>query len=174
MKPDSCFSRTLWYCYTVTILVIFGAVGYQLFWPYNPIRVDRINIDKAVVAHGEKICFQFEGAKFMPVPVNVIIELVNGESFEIMKYSSNNAVGTKFKKRCFIVPHHIPPTKYQLKWSGVYPINALRHIPKSKLSDWIEVVEANSVLGSKGEKGEQVDPGRPGKDGKAGKDFWGK
>jgi hypothetical protein len=145
----------------LTALVVIMFVGLTMaLYPYQPIRVDKFCIDKTVVTHGEKVCFRFEGEKFMPVPVNVLIELANGENIEIMKYTSNNPVGTTFKQRCFLMPHHVIPNRYQIRWTGVYPVNALNR--KTVSSQWITVVSDPLTKGEKGDPGPQGKQGAKG------------
>jgi hypothetical protein len=114
-------------------------VLFLTWYPYNPITVDKITISKEVVSRGECLSFQFHGEKHYPVPVDVTIELVDGVSYFIMSYSSNNPVGNKFKARPFIIPHHIIPGKYKLRWTGVYTMNALNIVRVKKLSQEFEV-----------------------------------
>ena len=147
--------------YAVTIV-------YLLAWPYNPIRIDDLNLSKTEVAQGEELCFQFQGEKLLPVPVKVIIELVNGEAIHIMSYEANNPVGEKFKARCFDVPYNVKPNRYQLRWSGGYQVNPLRTILRTKLSEWITVTKGTWLQGIQGKTGKTGKQGMEGPKGDKG------
>ncbi|MFH0798395.1 MAG: collagen-like protein [Candidatus Woesearchaeota archaeon] len=197
------------YPITVTIMLLASLTGvvfvylvmlsYILWYPFAPIRVDKILLgyqittngenafypfanNKAEVGQGDELCFKFEGEKFMAIPVHVVIELVNGEGIAIMSYDSNNPPGTKFKHRCFDIPYSVKARRYQLRWSGTYPVHSLRNIYYTKLSDWVEVYKTEifkrglkgdkgamgkqGITGAKGFKGDKGDKGDPGKDAK--------
>jgi hypothetical protein len=123
---------------TILCIALFSIL-YLTWYPYNPITVDKITISKEVVSRGECLSFLFHGEKHYPIPVDVTIELVDGVSYFIMSYSSNNPVGNKFKARPFIIPQHIIPGKYKIRWTGVYTMNALNIVRVKKLSQEFEV-----------------------------------
>jgi hypothetical protein len=114
-------------------------VCFYAFYPYEPIRIEQIEINKTVVQRGEAIMFHFKGEKLMAVPVHATIELVNGERIAAISYTSNNPPGDKFPWRRFIVPYTAIPGKYRIKWTGVYEVNPIRSIVVMKYSDPIEV-----------------------------------
>jgi hypothetical protein len=167
-------------------------VTYWLFWPYTPMRIDKFILDKEVVAQGDRICFTFDGAKLLPLPANVVIELVNGEAILIATYFVNNPVGTVLKSRCFNIPYHVMPKKdYQIKWTATWQVNPLRNIIKTVQSGKFEVAENHNLKGPKGDAGKQgiqgktgakeegrtifgCKPGPEGKQGKPGKSCVGK
>jgi hypothetical protein len=130
-------------CILEVLLSLFGIsllyLMFLAFYPYEPVRIDKFLIDKPKVSVGEKLCFQFAGEKFHAVPVEVSIELMDGENYFIMSYDSNNPVGCVFKKRCFIIPYHVEPGKYRLRWTGIYVMNMFNHIRKTVQSDMFEV-----------------------------------
>jgi hypothetical protein len=113
----------------VSLLVI--VTGFMIFYPFNPMEVREILVPQRTVAQGEKLCFQFVGEKHMAITANAVVELVNGEAIEVMKYSSNNPVGEVFRQRCFIVPYTVPVDKYSIRWTGTYHVNGLRSIVRS-------------------------------------------
>ena len=159
--------RTLFTLFIGLLFVYVCVVAYWLWWPYNPIRIDEVKVDKDIVATGERICFQIAGEKFMPVQVKVIVELVNGESMHIVSYDSNVPVGDKFIPRCFIVPYSIIPRQYQIRWTGGYQVNMLRVVTKRALSKWITIVDGleqgrRGEAGKTGEKGDKGDKGEKG------------
>jgi hypothetical protein len=166
-------------------LVIYsGTLMWWLLYPYKPMRVDKFNVyhEGELIHHGDMVCFQFEGAKLMSIPASIVIELVNGEAIFIMAYTSNNPVGTTFKKRCFIMPYHINPARYQLRWSGTYSTNPLRDIRMVTYSEYIDVANGG-LKGEKGDTGKQGKIGVTGKQGiqgykgdkgDKGKGFWNK
>ena len=122
----------------VFLLMFIALVGRVIVWfalPANPMRIDSFKIDRAEVKQGEKICFLFQGEKFLALPVKVTVEMVNGEGIEVMSYTSNNPVGTLFKKRCFIVPYSAEPGKYFLRWTGTWPVNPIQSVTKVVRSD---------------------------------------
>jgi hypothetical protein len=145
--------------FTVACFFFTVALGWMLWYPYDPIRIDSLDVDITEAHVGDPICFKLVGEKFMPVPVHVIVELVNGEGVPITNYRSNVPVGTKFKGRCFNIPMHIRTNTYQVKWSGSYAINGLRNITKEVFSKPIHIT--NPLI--KGIQGIQGIPGKPGK-----------
>lgn len=118
-------------------ILIYSA--YQLWWPVTIIRVDSVKVFSTEARRGDTVTFQFVGEKFLPLPVHANIELVNGERIALMSYTSNNPVGNVFSRRSFIVPYHILPGKYQIKWTGVYEVNALRTITLTIKSEGITI-----------------------------------
>jgi hypothetical protein len=142
---------------TLTGILLVGTI--MAVYPYKPLRVDSFRLDKTVATHGEKVCILVTGEKLMDVPVHILIELVDGESYEIMRYGSNTPPGDKFKPRSFIVPHHIKPGMYRVRWTGVYPVNALNHVRYTFLSEYIEIKDETEIVGKQGPKGEKGDRG---------------
>jgi len=137
------------------LLIMITTFGFvQIWWPYNPVRVDNFIIEKTILNQGESTYFQFQGEKFYNIPCHVSIELVNGENFAIMSYVSNNPKGTIFKKRSFIIPYHIPAGKYQLRWTGVYEMNPLNSVTKVAYSKFITILNKD-LHGEKGDKGDK-------------------
>ena len=121
------------------ILLIATWFVWETFRPYEPIRVDAVIVSPKVLHRGEKAMFQFQGEKYMPIPVHATIELVDGSRHHLMSYTSNNPVGCSFKPRDFVVPYSIIPGKWRLKWSGVYEVNMVRSITKTAYSEEIEI-----------------------------------
>jgi hypothetical protein len=150
---------------SIVIMGYGGLVTYWLVAPYEPMRIDYFILDKQVVMQGERMTFTFKGEKFLPVHADVVLELVNGETFQLMSYYVNNNVGSVLKPRPFNIPYHVQPGKYRLRWTGSWRVNPIRVIKKSITSDWIEVVCNTRLKGVNGKQGPQGVPG---------KDFWGK
>ena len=69
------------------------------------------------------------------------------------------------KKRCTAIPFHVVPGRYQLKWSGIYEVNAVRSIPRTINSDYF-IITDKPLTGKQGIQGER---GLTGKEGKVGK-----
>lgn len=160
----------------LSITFIMGYFLYLFWWPIEPIRIDKIEI-KSELHAGERTSFHFMGEKFVDVPAHVSIELVNGESIALMTYTSHNSVGTVFRERPFIVPYHIYPGKYRLKWTGVYEVTALRSITRVAYSDWVTIKDDDDCEGKEGPqgvKGARGERGQIGRQGIPGKNFWGK
>ena len=111
------------------------------FWPYDPIRVDTVRLDKYEATHGEKVCFFVEGKKFLDLPAKVSIELVDGEAIYVMSYNSQHPPGTQFKGRCFLVPlHTVPKDTYVVRWIARYQVNPIREVVETKDSDFIKIL----------------------------------
>jgi hypothetical protein len=108
--------------------------------------------------------FTFKGEKFLPVHADVVLELVNGETIQLMSYYVNNSVGDVLKPRPFSIPYHVQPGKYRLRWTGSWQVNPVRIIKKTVSSDWIDVTCNTRLKGM---------PGATGAKGAPGKDFWG-
>lgn len=130
----------LWYIYISVVMAVMVTFGYKAFYPFEPIRMDSFYIDKQVLRHGEKFCIQMVGEKLLDVPVDVTISFANGESYQVVKYSSNVHVGSYFPKRCFLTPH-IMPGKYKVRWTGAYHVNNFQTVTRTILSDWVEVLD---------------------------------
>jgi hypothetical protein len=129
---------TLWVLQAV-FMVILAYSAYQLWWPVEILRIDSVKVFQTEIKRGDLLTFQFTGEKLLPLPVHANIELINGERIAIMAYTSNNPVGTVFSRRSFIVPYHILPGRYQIKWTGVYEVNALRTITLTTKSEGITI-----------------------------------
>ena len=161
VKTAAAFSLLLFCCFFTISL------GWMLWYPYNPIRIDALYVDKTEAHVGDTVCFKMVGEKLMEVPVSVSLELVNGEGVAIMNYSSNVPKGAKFKERCFNIPMHIKSNHYRLLWRGVYPVNGLRNIVKEKLSNTVYITN-NLMIGPQGRRGEKGIQGIQGKRGETG------
>jgi hypothetical protein len=158
---------TMLVCLVIVLLINSVTLGIHTFYPYEPIRIDRLDIDKTECSVGDTVCVQMVGEKLLPLPVRVTLSLVNGSSITIETYWSNSPVGNKFRSRCFNVPFHIATNWYQVQWDGAYPINNNRTVYKQVLSKPIYVT--NNLRGSlrgdtgktglTGDKGEKGDTG---------------
>jgi hypothetical protein len=115
---------TLWTLMLMAVLILIGG-AYQIYWPHKAIRIDKIVVSDRVMHRGQVGWFQFQGEKFMPITAHAQVELTDGKSYALMSYDSDNPVGTKFIPRAFIVPYHVVPGKYRIKWTGSYDINPL-------------------------------------------------
>lgn len=163
-----------WYKYAIkaalSIVLLFGALfaillTYWSAYPYEVVRIDSFNIDREVVAQGERICFQFEGEKYYDVSDTAAIELINGEAFRIMTYLANAPKGTKFKVHCFNVPFYISPGQYQIRWIGRWKINPIREESKTIDSKFITVVtetRSKGLMGDPGQRGAKGERGATG------------
>ena len=122
-----------WYEWFFKILLVlltaslFGIVSLA-YYPYKPLEVKSFVASKDTVTKGCELCYTLTGEKFYNMPVDVTIELIDGESVAIMNYTANMPKGEIARKRCFIVPYHVKAGKYRINWTGVYTMNALNHI----------------------------------------------
>ena len=136
-----------WMNRSVTILVSMMVVLLALLfisfvaavYPYKPLRVDKIILSSHDVAKGDRVCFLFKGEKFYDMSANITVELVNGEAYHIMSYTSETPAGTMFKPRCFIIPQNIEPGQYQIRWTGVFYMNPFNYPKQRHMSEWINV-----------------------------------
>jgi len=111
--------------YTIMALLTIGVL-YNLYYPYKPICLE-LKVENHNPVRGETLEFKLEGEKFMPIPVDAFIELVDGENYAIMSYFENNPVGKFVKTKKFIVPN-IKPGEYKLRWTGKYKVNCMREV----------------------------------------------
>jgi hypothetical protein len=143
------------------LTLMFSYVIGLLVYPYVPLRIDSLTFDKKEAKQGDVVCFVVKGEKFMPIPVRVSVELVNGGVYEVMKYGSNHPPGDKFPDRCFDIPYSIKPKDYHLRWTGTYPVNPIRDVSVTKTSDCVV-----KVLDGKDQfRGPQGMPGHEGQRG---------
>jgi len=110
----------------ILVAVVMAIILYNLYFPYVPTETN-IKIKSNTVLRGEEITLFLEGKKFMPLPVEAFIELVDGGSYPIMSYFENNPVGTFNKVKKFIAPN-INPGIYRVRWTGRYKINCIREV----------------------------------------------
>jgi hypothetical protein len=115
----------LWILMLLLVFFLSGGL-YQIYWPHEAVRIDKIVVSSSVMKRGSVQWFQFKGEKLMEITAHVTVELVDGKNYALMTYDSNNPVGTQFKPRAFIVPYHIVPGYYRIKWAGTYDINPLK------------------------------------------------
>ena len=113
--------------------------AYSLWYPVDPFDIKSLTVDKQVINRGETFCFTIVGEKNINIPVHVVVELINDENITLVSYVANNPMGKLRKKRCIVMPYHIIPGKYQLKWSGIYEVNSIRSVPKQIISDYFVV-----------------------------------
>jgi hypothetical protein len=161
-------------------ILFWGVLGLMLFvgiyflgmavWPYTPVRVDSITPSKTKVCRGEELCFRFVGEKYYDMTTQINVELVNGEAYAVMTYASDNPKGLIEKERCFIVPYHVKPNNYHIRWTGNYHMNAFKTVRKSFLTDWVEVTSgakglAQGPIGPRGAIGRTGPAGQQGKKG---------
>ena len=132
-------SEILFWAMFFALIALFVIMGYFTWYPYTPVRVDGIIPDKTEVCRGEELCFMFKGEKFYEMPVEILVELTNGERYYVMRYTSNTPKGDVFNRRCFIVPNSVKPNNYRIEWTGTYKMNMLREVHKKGYSGWIEV-----------------------------------
>jgi hypothetical protein len=133
------FMKTTVFILTGAFILTLGIILYLTWYPHNPITVNSITTDKQVVARGECITFFVDGEKHLPIPVDVTVEMVDGVSYFIMSYTSNNPTGKIHRGRSFTIPYHIKPGVYKIRWTGVYTINPLKIVRVKKLSTEYEV-----------------------------------
>jgi hypothetical protein len=124
----------------VLITILVYIVG-SLIWPYDPIAIKDISINKTQVEVGDEICYTVNGCKKMALPADVTISLMNGEVFPIMHYRTNMPTGKLIRNRCFNIPSHIKPGKYRIYWTAEYQVNAFRKVVKNYNTNVFEVVE---------------------------------
>ena len=146
------------------ILIILASGLFCVMWmslyPYKPMRIDHLAIDKTAATVGDSLCIQMVGEKLLPVPVHVSIELVNGYGIAIANYDSNTAIGTTFKPRCFNIPMHIETSTYRVRWTGTYILNEFRRITLVVYSEPIHITNhwykgIQGIQGIQGKRGVQ-------------------
>jgi hypothetical protein len=162
----------LFYSMLIGLALVCGSLMLFAWYPYTPLRIDSFPLDKTEVLQGGEICFTVNGEKFYDIPVDVNIELINGESMSMVNYRANNPKGLLHKTRCFVIPYHVKPGYYQVRWSGVYQMNAFNYVRLVQLSDW--VVVAADRIGERGRRGQIGDTGAKGEKGDTGGIFGGK
>jgi hypothetical protein len=130
-------------CATIFLYVVLASaclsVLAMVWWPYKPLQIDSFTVDKTVVTRGDSICYTIKGEKFYDMPVDVTIELIDGESVAIMSYTANMPKGKLCRTRCFLVPYHVKPGLYRVNWTGVYTMNALNHVRVRMQSEFVRV-----------------------------------
>jgi hypothetical protein len=131
-------------------------------YPFEPTKVSSFTIDKTQAYRGDMICYTIRGEKFYALPALVSIVLDNGESIEMMYYNSNVDVGLFMKKKCFIVPYHVIPNRYNVKWTALYPMFG-RIIPVTvKSKECVDILEEKKSRGARGPEGRQGRTGERG------------
>ena len=140
-KAISVLGHGFRYSFLVFVTCFVLIVSWQILYPYNPLEIKDISMEKTEYVPGEKVCLFFTAEKYMDIPAIVSIEMVNGEKIEVMRYVSHNPPGSVFKRRCFVMPTSIDAGDYRLKWTGIYPVNGLRNIVKTYTTKEFKVVE---------------------------------
>ncbi len=122
------------------ILVIFLLVIlFMMFFPYKPIDINKLCLNKTSAIRGEEVLFLLDANKNMDILVNANLELVDGVSYGLFSYTTYHSRLKRPRWRSFVVPSHIKPGKYQLRWTGVYQVNCLNTVIVSTVSDWIDI-----------------------------------
>jgi hypothetical protein len=133
------FIKTLTYILLSLLISVLISILFMVWYPYNPLTVNTLKVNKSIVSRGECISFKVDGEKHYAIPVDVTVELVDGYAYFIMSYTSNNPPGKLFRERPFLIPYHIKPGKYRIRWTGVYNMNSLNVVRVKALSDEFEV-----------------------------------
>jgi hypothetical protein len=123
----------------LALIAVLGIFIFQSYYPYEPIRIDKIEVSSTNVKRGQIMWFCFVGEKFYNVPVRAQVELTDGRTYALMSYTSTNPIGVTFKPRPFIVPYHVVPGRYRLKWTGSYDMNPVNTVVKVAYSDTITI-----------------------------------
>jgi hypothetical protein len=169
-------NKTFLVLFITMVSVYIIVVGWMLFFPYNPVRADGIDIvdgnGKTLpppyeYCRGEVVHFQFRGEKFMDATAHISIELINGERIEVSRYDSNNLPGKTFKIRSFIIPYTTPATTHGLWWTANYDVNALNTVKRQTHKDGIVIKDCS--IGLQGIQGKRGLQGMQGKQGERGK-----
>lgn len=88
-----------------TLISIWGLVAWLTLWPFEPIRIDAVLINKTEVMRGGEICFDLVAEKLLPFPADTQIDITNGINVPLFNYTSNAKVGKlKSCPRCSFVP----------------------------------------------------------------------
>ena len=152
-------------------IVYSCVVAWWLFYPYNPITVERpikiINSEKTV-KQGGVLVYKVKYKKHMNITGTLSRKLINSFKLDLRDAVANAAVGPDCDQVKVDIPKNADPGKYYLWWSVSYKVNPLRIVTVSVESEPFEVIAIDIPKGPKGDQGIQ---GRPGP---AGKNFWGK
>lgn len=153
--------RLAWTGVIFGVLVILCIVAIYVY-PYNPIDIRTLKVDKKVVEQGDLVTFQLDAHKYYDVFPECTIELISDcfTSYHIMTYVAWDPPGSSFRARPFVIPHSIPSGRYRIHLTAVYPVAFFRSVTKSVLSDWMvvdnssfkytkEVVKTTKTINSK-------------------------
>jgi hypothetical protein len=142
--------RKIWWSFIVaggiasSLAILFLAVliGYWTFYPYDPIDVQRIELDRYTASIGDEVCYTIIGRKLLPIRGKIVVELINGEAIQLMTIEPLMELNKPFKPRCFIVPETVRPNnEYRVRWTGGYQPNPVRIIEEQYYSNPIIITE---------------------------------
>jgi hypothetical protein len=106
-----------------TLMIGTCSILFLVWYPYKPVTIESYTVNREAVCRGGEICHLLSGIKNLPLPVNVSVELLDGEAYDLTHYISNSPVGRMDRRRCFNIPYHVKPGKYRLHWTGSYEVN---------------------------------------------------
>ncbi|MFH0766314.1 MAG: hypothetical protein V2A61_07830, partial [Calditrichota bacterium] len=159
--------RIALYSITVCVLSAWFTLGYWLWYPYDPITVEKpikiANLNKQVIAGG-RLFYEIKYKKNMDVTGTLSRKLINKWEIDL----ADSVVTAPPGKDGDFVPLTIPsfsePGKYKFRWSASYKVNPVRTVTVSVESEEFEVILNPNILvkGPKGDIGKQGPEGPKG------------
>jgi len=126
----------------VTLIAMWVFVAWLILWPFEPIRVDAIQIDKKIVKRGGEICFDLVGEKLLSAPAETQIDITNSINVPLFNYKSNASVG-KLKSRpyCSFVPNRTEYGENRIRYRFTHYILGIRPVVTEAYSEPFEVTK---------------------------------
>lgn len=123
------------------MIAIWAAVAFITLWPFEPIKVAAIPIDKKVVHRGGEICFDLVAEKLLPFPADTQIDIVNSINVPLFNYSSNAKVGKlKSRPRCSFIPNRVEYGENRIRIRFTHWVFGVRPVVTEAFNEPFEVI----------------------------------
>ena len=125
---------------TAWLLLIF--IGYEMFYPFNPLEVNEFRIINHTYYQGGELLYFSSYCKYMPMSAKVMTSYNDGVIYPMESYRTNMNVGCGNVTNTIKIPQNLPAGKYTIYRTYEYRINGLRSIQVSVRSNEFEVKNA--------------------------------
>jgi hypothetical protein len=126
LSKTYCRVRYATYSILAILLAINIRVGWVLFYPYEPLKIQSIKIlDTDQVLHpGERMAYEIEFTKYIDISGVVNRSLVDGVIINVPAFTSYMPVGHRTVRDYIDLPAFIDPDKYKLAISFDYEVSS--------------------------------------------------
>jgi len=136
--------KLLPYLAYLTIAITFGLVSLFIYWgvyPYNPLVLSNVKLDRTEVSRGEHILISAEYCKNTDKPADLFITFIDGIIYNTSPQVIDLPKGCSKTTLSVYIPKALPTGEFMLRGVFRYHVNPIRNIDVNHLSGKFTIIK---------------------------------
>lgn len=122
-------------------IIIILVLTYWGIYPYNPLELSNVKLDRVEVNRGEHIHISADYCKNTELPADLFISFIDGLVYNPQPQVIDLKIGCHYTVLSIYIPKALPTGKYMIKGVFRYKVNPIRTIDVNHLSGEFSIIK---------------------------------